>query len=101
MRTKLIIALLVLAGGAALPMASQARVGIYVDVAPPVAVVETPGPVPQPGYIWAPGYYRWYNGAHVWVPGRYIAGRPGHHWVPDHWEQRGPHYHYVRGRWAR
>jgi hypothetical protein len=101
MRTKLLVASLLLAGGVALPTASQARVAVYVDVAPPVAVVETPPPPPQPGYVWAPGYYSWVNGAHVWVGGHYMAGRPGYRWVPDHWEQRGPHYYYRRGYWAR
>jgi hypothetical protein len=101
MRTKLIIASLVLAGGVTLPALSQAGVGIYVNVAPPAPIVEAPPPVPQPGYVWAPGYYSWVNGAHVWVPGHYIAGRPGWHWVPDRWVQRGPRYVYVAGHWRR
>jgi hypothetical protein len=100
MRTKLIVASLVLAGGLILPTASQARVGVFVDIAPPVAVVETPPPPPRVGYVWAPGYYAWQGGAHVWVPGRYIEPRVGYHWVPDHWRQRGPHYYFVPGHWA-
>ena len=99
--TKLIVASLLLAGGLTLPALSQAGVAIDLDIAPPVAVVETPPPAPQPGYVWAAGYWNWEGGRHVWVPGHYMAPHPGHHWVADHWEQRGPHYHYQPGHWER
>ena len=61
----------------------QAR--FEVRIAPPPVVVETPVPAPGPGYVWAPGYYRWDGGAYVWVPGTWlIAPWPGAHWVPPH-----------------
>jgi hypothetical protein len=102
MQKKLFAASLLLAAGLALPAASQAaRVVLDVNVAPPVAVVEAPPPVPQPGYVWAAGYWSWVDGRHVWVPGHYIVGRPGYRWVPDHWVAYGPRYHFVPGRWVR
>lgn len=100
--TKTLLAAVVLAAGLAAPLLSQAdRLAVDIDIGPPAPVVEAPPPPPQPGYVWAPGFYRWDGGRHVWVPGRYIAPHPGHHWVADHWEPRGPHYHYVPGHWAR
>ena len=96
-----LLAAALLAGGLVAPMISQAGVDLDINVGPPAAVVETPPPPPQPGYVWAPGYYRWDGGRHVWEPGHYMPPHPGHHWVADHWEPRGPHYHYVPGHWDR
>jgi len=78
-----------------------AGVDIDVDIAPPAAVMEAPPAAPRPGYVWAPGYYRWEDGRHVWVQGRWMAERPGYRWEPDRWEPRGPRYHYVPGHWVR
>lgn len=74
----------------------------YADIAvapPPARVVVTP--VVRPGYVWAPGYWRWNGRAHVWVDGRYIRERRGYHWNPAHWEQRNGRYHFEDGRWER
>lgn len=101
MQKKLVAASLLLAAGLALPAISQAGVVLDVNVAPPVAVVEAPPPAPQPGYVWAAGYWSWVGGRHVWVPGHYMVGRPGYRWVPDHWVSYGPRYHFVPGHWHR
>ena len=102
MQKKLILASLLLAGGLALPAASQAaRVGVDINIGPPAPIVEAPPPAPRPGYVWAPGFHRWDGGRYVWVPGHYMAPRRGYHWVPDHYDRRGPRYHYVPGGWVR
>ena len=79
---------------------AQAAVGIDIDIAPPAPRVIV-APPPRPGFVWAPGYWRWDGHAHVWHDGYWVRERRGYHWVPDAWELRGRHYHYVRGHWAR
>jgi hypothetical protein len=94
-----LLSALLLATGAALPMLSQAGVAVDIEVAPPVAVVEAPPPPPQPGYVWAPGYWNWDGGRHVWVRGYWMPPRPGHVWEADRWDRRGGRYHYEPGHW--
>jgi len=75
-------------------------VGIDINIAPPAPrVVEVPPP--RPGFVWAPGYYRWDGHRHVWVDGRFIRERRGSHWVPEHWDQRHGRYHFIPGHWER
>jgi len=89
-----------LAGSSLAPLAAQAYVGIDINVGPPAPrVVEVPPP--RPGYVYAPGYWRWDGRAHVWVDGHWEHERHGHHWVPDAWVQRGPNWHFVPGHWER
>jgi len=77
-----------------------AAVGIEIQIAPPPArVIEAPPP--RPGFVWAPGYYRWDGHRHVWVDGRFIRARRGSHWVPEHWDERRGRYHFVPGHWER
>jgi hypothetical protein len=98
---KTMLATALLAAGLAVPMIGQAGVALDINVGPPEPVVETPPPPPQPGYVWAPGFYAWEGGRHVWHQGRYMPPRPGHHWVADHWDHRGEKYHYEPGHWER
>jgi hypothetical protein len=101
MRTKnLLWSLLIAAGIALVPAASQAdsRVSIGVAVGPPPPPVVM-APAPAPGYVWAPGYWAWNGYRHVWVEGYWMAVRPGYAWVPDRWERRGPRWHHVHGHW--
>jgi hypothetical protein len=46
----------------ALPVTSQARVNIDVEIAPPLAVYQAPPP--REGYIWVPSYWDWDTGRH-------------------------------------
>ena len=73
------------------PLATDARRYIEVERAPP----------PRPGYIWAPGYWRWQGNRHVWTDGRWLRERPGYRWVPDRWEPHGRMYRLVQGHWER
>jgi WXXGXW repeat (2 copies) len=73
-------------------------VGIEIEVAPPPARVIV-APPPRPGYVWAPGYYRWDGHRHVWVDGHFIHERRGSHWVPERWDERHGHYRFVPGHW--
>ena len=71
-----------------------------VTVAPPVAVVDSVGVAPYPGYVWIGGFWNWSGGRHVWVPGYWSAPRPGFSWVPHTWVREGGGYRLHEGHWA-
>jgi hypothetical protein len=75
-----------------------AEVGIEINVAPPPPRVVV-APPPRPGFVWAPGYYRWDGHSHIWVDGHFIRERRGAHWVPEHWDEHHRHYRFVPGHW--
>jgi len=77
-----------------------AAVGIDINIAPPAPRVIV-APAPRPGFVWAPGYYRWDGHQHIWVDGRWIHERHGSHWVPERWDERHGRYHFVPGHWER
>lgn len=85
--------------GSTLP--ASAAVGIDIQIAPPPPPHAVVVPPARPGWVWAPGYWRWDGGRHVWVEGRWLRERRGFHWVPEHWDEHHGRYHFVPGRWAR
>lgn len=85
--------------GSAAP--ASAAVGIDIQIAPPPPPHAIVVPPPRPGFVWAPGYWRWDGHRHVWVDGHWLRARRGFHWVPEHWVRRHGRYHFVPGRWAR
>ena len=73
----------------------------YVQVGPPVTIVEPPPAMPHPGYVWRPGYYRWNHKKYEWVHGAWVNPPRGHAvWIPGHWahEARGYLMFYMTGR---
>ena len=79
---------------------ARAYYGVEVGVAPPpLRVVEVPPP--RPGYVWAPGYWRWNGSTHVWVDGRWLGERRGWHWAAEHWEDHNGRWRFVQGHWER
>jgi hypothetical protein len=99
-RKLLVVALA--AASLALPLASQARVDLDINIAPPAPRYEVVPP-PRVGFVWAPGFWAWDGGhrRHVWRAGHYVRERRGQHWVPDRWAEHGGRYRYERGRWER
>jgi len=97
MRTRIVVAALAF-GAVALPVASDARVYLDVEVAPPPPRVEVV-PAARVGYVWAPGYWNWNGHRHVWVGGRYVHARHGYHWAPHTWVQRDGRWHFEEGGW--
>ena len=95
---------LAFAGTAYAPSASAQHVGVFLDVgvAPPPPHHEMLPP-PRPGWVWAPGYWRWdpYLRHHVWVSGHWLHARMGYRWHPAHWVPYGPRYRFVAGYWGR
>jgi hypothetical protein len=98
-RTRILIAALAL-GAITVPVVSDARVYVDVDVAPPPPRVEVV-PAPRVGYVWAPGYWEWRGRRHVWVNGYWVRERRGYHWRPHRWEEHEGRWRFDRGRWER
>ena len=69
-------------------------------IAPPVPIYES-APTMAPGYVWAPGYWVWFNDRHIWIRGRTIVQRVGYQWEPTRWEQRDDGYVRHQGNWIR
>ena len=91
--------LLLLAGTLyAAPVMASTRV--YVQVGPPITIVEPPPAMPHPGYVWRPGYYRWNHKKYEWVHGAWVSPPRGHTvWVPGHWAQEPRGYYWINGHW--
>jgi len=67
---------------------------------PPAVIVERPGPPLHAGWVWVPGYYRWYSGRYVWVRGHWVnPPRRGAVWIPGRWVPRSGGYIYIAGSW--
>jgi hypothetical protein len=98
-RTRILVAALAL-GAIGVPVASDARVYVDVDVAPPPPRVEVV-PAARVGYVWAPGYWEWRGRRHVWVNGNWVRERRGYHWRPHRWEEHEGRWRFDRGRWER
>ena len=63
-RKALLLGLMLATGAVAAPTIASAGVAIDIDVAPPPVRVEAV-PEPRVGFVWAPRYWAWQDGAHV------------------------------------
>ena len=73
---------------------------VIIQIAPPVAIVETPPPAPSRRHVWVVGYHRWDGHGYVWVPGHWaVPPHPHMVWVPHHWKQRHGQWVLVEGHW--
>jgi hypothetical protein len=80
---------------------TSARGGVvYVDAAPPEALVEVVGTAPAPNHVWIRGYHRWNGSGYVWWPGRWEQ-RPRARavWVDGHWEHHARGWYWIAGHW--
>lgn len=89
----------------ALPAVSSAGVfvGVSVNIAPPPLPVYVQPPCPEPGYIWAPGYWAWDDGAYYWVPGTWVLPpQVDLLWTPGYWgwDEDGDDYVWHAGYWG-
>ena len=86
---------------ATLSIPAFAGVDVRIDLgAPPPPRVETI-PVAPAGYVWAPGYWDFFQGHYIWRRGHFMEGRPGYRWAPEVWERRGEVHHFNEGHWER
>lgn len=74
---------------------------VVVRTAPPVEVVERPGPAPSREHIWVRGHWRWDGHRYLWDGGHWEARRVGHSWVPGHWVHARGGWYWVDGHWQR
>jgi len=73
----------------------------YVTEAPPALPVYEEPPVPEPDYIWQPGYWAWGPGGYYWVPGTWVpAPQPNFYWTPPYWAFLGGLFVFHQGYWA-
>lgn len=84
-----------------LPLPAQISVGVSIRIAPPELVVYEQPPIPEVGYIWAPGYWAYGPEGYFWVPGTWV--RPpvvGVLWTPGYWGWREGVYVWNDGYWG-
>ena len=77
-----------------------AKIHVYVGVAPPAPIVQTPPPAPAPGYVWIPGHYIWNGSRYIWRGGAW-AMPPAHHhrYVAGVWVHGRRGYYFRPGYW--
>ncbi len=102
--TALAAVLAMTAASVAAPSAqAQISIGISVNFAPPPLPVYEQPPIPDPDYIWVPGYWAWDEDAYdyYWVPGTWApAPEPGLLWTPAWWGWDDGGYAFHDGYWA-
>ena len=92
--------LLITATGLLLSIQVALAQRVYVGIAPPPVVVEHPGPILHPGWVWIGGYYRWDGAHYFWVPGRWVQPPRLHAiWVPGHWIHGAHGWYWIEGHW--
>jgi hypothetical protein len=87
----------------AVPTLSQAQVsvGLSVNIAPPVLPVYEQPPLPEPGYLWSPGYWAWDGSDYYWVPGTWVEPpSAGLLWTPGYWGWNDGVYAWNEGYWG-
>ena len=81
--------------------AAQFGIGISVNVAPPPLPVYEQPPLPDPGYIWTPGYWAYGDYGYYWVPGTWVMPpEPGLLWTPGYWGWNNGAYIFNQGYWG-
>jgi WXXGXW repeat (2 copies) len=80
----LAVALIISSLVALTPARAQVDIEIQVDLAPPPLPVYDQPPMPDDGYLWAPGYWAWDDDiGYYWVPGTWVSPpSPGLLWTP-------------------
>src|SRR5215472_7051711 len=85
------------------PLAAHAQVsvGITVTTAPPALPYYEQPPVPEPGFIWVPGYWAWSDDGYYWVPGTWVEPpEAGLLWTPGWWGWEDDAYVFHQGYWG-
>src|ERR1700693_1446750 len=72
-----------------------------ITIPPPVLPVYVQPPIPEPGYIWTPGYWAYGPQAYFWVPGTWVQPPVvGVLWTPGYWGWRDGIYVWNAGYWG-
>lgn len=101
--TKPLLAGLAMAAALAFSHPAKAMVSISVRFAPPPLLVYEQPMIPEPGYLWVPGYWAWDGDIddYYWVPGQWVLPPfSGAMWTPGYWGWRDGVYFFHRGYWG-
>jgi len=84
------------------PDPAAAQVTISVQLEPPELPVYDQPPIPEPGYIWTPGYWAYDDSVgYYWVPGTWIEPpEVGLLWTPPYWGWSDGAYVFHTGYWG-
>jgi WXXGXW repeat (2 copies) len=92
----LLCALVVMAA----PIVSRAQL-LTITIAPPELPVYEQPPIPDPGYIWTPGYWAYGPDGYYWVPGTWVEPPSvGLLWTPGYWGWQDGNYGWNDGYWG-
>ena len=89
--------------GTATVASAQISIGVSVHIAPPVLPVYVQPEMPEPGYLWVPGYWAWSDEGdyYYWVPGTWVLPpEPGLLWTPGYWGWTDGVYVWHEGYWG-
>ena len=82
------------------PIASRAQL-LVITVAPPELPVYEQPAIPEPGYIWTPGYWAYGPDGYYWVPGTWVEPPSvGLLWTPGYWGWQDGNYGFNEGYWG-
>jgi hypothetical protein len=81
---------------------AQIAIDIRVDLAPPPLPVYDQPPIPDDGYLWAPGYWAWDDDiGYYWVPGTWVLPPSADLlWTPGYWGWEDGVYIFHAGYWG-
>ena len=98
----LAVALIISSLVAFTPARAQVDIDIQVDLAPPPLPVYDQPPMPDDGYLWAPGYWAWDDDiGYYWVPGTWVLPpSAGLLWTPGYWGWDDGVYVFHVGYWG-
>jgi hypothetical protein len=83
------------------PAVGPVHVAVYADEPPPPLPVYQQPPLPEPGYVWTPGYWAWNGYEHYWAPGVWVEPpRVGVLWTPGYWAFVDGVYLFHQGYWG-
>jgi hypothetical protein len=92
----LLCALVVMAA----PIVSRAQL-LTITIAPPELPVYEQPPIPDPGYMWTPGYWAYGPDGYYWVPGTWVEPPSvGLLWTPGYWGWQDGNYGWNDGYWG-
>ena len=68
---------------------------------PPLPPEDQPA-LPEPGYLWTPGYWSWRDQGYFWVSGAWVhPPQTGFLWTPAYWGFVGTSFIFHPGHWGR
>ena len=83
------------------PRAASAQIVLSISLEPPELPVYDQPPIPEPGYIWTPGYWAYGPDGYFWVPGTWVEPpEVGYLWTPGYWGWSGGTYLWHGGYWG-